>query len=64
VRHPMYLGFMTWIVGWALAQGAIVSLAVGLAGIVNIFFWRHLEEQHLESCYGDVYRAYRAKTWF
>jgi len=64
VRHPMYLGFMTWIVGWALAQGAIVSLAVGLAGIVNILFWRHLEEQHLESCYGDVYRAYRAKTWF
>ena len=64
VRHPMYLGFMTWIVGWALFQGAIVSLAVGLAGIGNILFWRHLEEQHLESCYGDVYRAYRAKTWF
>ncbi len=45
------------VVRWA-------GLAVGLAGIVNILFWRHLEERHLESCYGDVYRAYRATTWF
>ena len=64
LRHPMYLGFMAWIIGWALFQGAVVSLAVGLAGIGNILFWRHLEEQHLEACYGEAYRAYRAKTWF
>ena len=64
VRHPMYLGFITWILGWALFQGALVSLAVGLAGIGNILFWRHLEEQHLESRYGEAYRAYRAGTWF
>jgi protein-S-isoprenylcysteine O-methyltransferase Ste14 len=64
VRHPMYLGFITWILGWALFQGAVVSLAVGLAGVGNILFWRHLEEQYLESCYGEAYRAYRATTWF
>ena len=45
------------VVRWA-------SLAVGLAGIGNILFWRHVEEQHLETCYGEAYRAYRANTWF
>jgi protein-S-isoprenylcysteine O-methyltransferase Ste14 len=64
VRHPMYLGFILWILGWAIFQGSIVGLAVGLAGMANILLWRHLEEQHLETRYGDVYRAYRAKTWF
>jgi protein-S-isoprenylcysteine O-methyltransferase Ste14 len=64
VRHPMYLGFILWILGWAVFQGAGVGLAVGLVGIANILFWRHLEEQYLEALYGEAYRAYRARTWF
>lgn len=64
VRHPMYLGFALWILGWAVYWGAIVSLAVGLVGIGNILLWRHLEEQALEASYGEAYRSYRAKTWF
>ena len=64
LRHPMYLGFTLWIIGWAVYQGAIVGLAVGLAGIANILLGRHFEEQHLESRYGDAYRAYQARTWF
>jgi protein-S-isoprenylcysteine O-methyltransferase Ste14 len=64
VRHPMYLGFALWIVGWAVYHGASVSLAVGFVGIGNILLWRHLEEQHLENIYGEAYRRYRAKTWF
>jgi len=64
VRHPMYLGFTLWILGWAVFQGAIASLAVGLVGILNILVWRHLEEEHLETSYGETYRSYRASTWF
>lgn len=63
VRHPMYLGFIFWILGWAVFQGAVVGLAVGLVGIATILLWRRLEEQHLEACYGEAYRAYRARTW-
>jgi len=63
VRHPMYLGFTLWIVGWALFQGAVVGLAVGLVGIANILLWRHLEERHLEAHYGEAYRACRSRTW-
>ena len=64
VRHPMYLGFTLWILGWAVFWGAFVSLAVGLVGIGNILLWRHLEERHLEKRYGEAYRSYRARTWF
>jgi protein-S-isoprenylcysteine O-methyltransferase Ste14 len=64
LRHPMYLGFILWILGWSAFQGAIVGFAVGLVGIGNILLWRHLEEQHLEACYGEAYRAYKARTWF
>jgi uncharacterized membrane protein len=40
-RHPMYLGFILWILGWAAFHGAVVSLAVGLVGIGNFLLWRH-----------------------
>jgi protein-S-isoprenylcysteine O-methyltransferase Ste14 len=60
----MYLGFILWILGWAVFQGSVVGLALGLVGIANILLWRRLEERHLEARYGDVYRTYRAGTWF
>jgi protein-S-isoprenylcysteine O-methyltransferase Ste14 len=63
-RHPMYLGFIFWILGWAIFHGAAVSLAIGLIAVANIFYWRHLEEIHLEAAYGDVYKQYRRQTWF
>jgi protein-S-isoprenylcysteine O-methyltransferase Ste14 len=64
LRHPMYTGFVLWIVGWAAFHGAAVSLVPGLLGIVNVLHWRHLEEQKLDWVYGDEYRAYRRITWF
>jgi protein-S-isoprenylcysteine O-methyltransferase Ste14 len=64
VRHPMYLGFVLWILGWVVFHGAVVGFTLGLAGIANILVWRHLEERHLEARYGDAYRAYKARTWF
>lgn len=64
IRHPMYCGFMLWILGWALYHGAIISLVAGLAGIGNILYWKRLEEEELESRYGEIYREYRNGTWF
>jgi protein-S-isoprenylcysteine O-methyltransferase Ste14 len=60
----MYAGFVLWIVGWVVRYGAVASLAVGLVGIGNILYWRHIEEGALESLYGDDYRVYRQGTWF
>jgi protein-S-isoprenylcysteine O-methyltransferase Ste14 len=64
IRHPMYLGFILWIFGWAIYQGAIASLLLGFVAIGNIFYWQRLEERELESKYGKVYLEYKNKTWF
>ncbi|MBI5058206.1 isoprenylcysteine carboxylmethyltransferase family protein [candidate division KSB1 bacterium] len=64
IRHPLYTAFVFWIVGWSLFHGAGLSMAVGILGIGSILFWRRLEEQALISRYGDLYRDYRARTWF
>jgi protein-S-isoprenylcysteine O-methyltransferase Ste14 len=64
LRHPMYLGFIFWLIGWAVYHGAGLSLMVGFIGIGNILYWRSLEENHLEKTYGDRYIEYRKRTWF
>ena len=64
LRHPMYIGFILWILGWSLYYDAAVSLVMGLFGIANILYWRHLEEQHLERFFGAPYLAYKSRTWF
>jgi protein-S-isoprenylcysteine O-methyltransferase Ste14 len=64
IRHPMYTGFVFWILGWSTYHGAIVSLAIGLIGIANILYWRRLEDTRLLAQYGDKYRQYRLTTWF
>jgi protein-S-isoprenylcysteine O-methyltransferase Ste14 len=64
LRHPMYTGFILWIVGWVVHSGALVSLAVGVVCVANILYWRRLEEDALESHYGEEYRRYRRRSWF
>lgn len=64
IRHPMYTGFLLWILGWSTYHGAIVSLAFGVIGIANILYWRRLEEIRLLASYGDIYEQYRTTTWF
>ena len=64
IRHPMYSGFVLWILGWSIYHGAIVSFAFGLVAISNILYWQHLEELRLLAQYGDTYNRYRLTTWF
>ena len=64
IRHPMYVGFILWIFGWAIYHGAVISLFVGFVGILNILYWKKLEETEMESNYGETYLEYRKRTWF
>ncbi|MDD4767906.1 MAG: hypothetical protein PHF87_10085 [Desulfotomaculaceae bacterium] len=41
----------------------IVGFGPGV-GIGNIIYWKRLEEEELESRYGEIYREYRKGTWF
>lgn len=63
IRHPMYVGFILWIFGWAVYHGAVMSLCFGFAAVGNILYWQRLEERELESKYGEVYLKYRSETW-
>ena len=64
LRHPMYTGFMLWILGWIVYHGAILSVVLGGICIVSILYWRRIEEQKLEVQFGEEYRRYKKGTWF
>jgi protein-S-isoprenylcysteine O-methyltransferase Ste14 len=53
VRHPMYLGFILWIIGWSVYHGAATSFMVGLIGIANIRYWQYLEDSNLAATFGE-----------
>jgi protein-S-isoprenylcysteine O-methyltransferase Ste14 len=63
-RHPMYLGFVLWIIGWSVYNAATVSFFAGCLGIMNILFWRHLEEEKLSARYGGIYTQHQMNTRF
>jgi protein-S-isoprenylcysteine O-methyltransferase Ste14 len=63
IRHPMYLGFILWLIGFPLIFGAIFSSILSLAFIANVLFWRHLEEKELNKRFTS-YTDYKKTTIF
>jgi protein-S-isoprenylcysteine O-methyltransferase Ste14 len=64
LRHPMYAGFILWILGWVVRCGAGMSLIAGAAAIACVLYWGRLEEAKLVELYGEEYRVYKKRTWF
>ena len=63
IRHPMYLGFILWLIGFPLFAGAITSFFLAIIFIGNVLFWRHLEELELIKRF-PTYSEYRKTTIF
>jgi len=63
LRHPMYVGFALWILGWCAFTGAVTSLVLAPFGMASVLWWRHLEESDLAARYGREYAEYKATTW-
>jgi len=63
VRHPMYLGFIFWLIGFPIYFGAPFAMALSLLFIVNILFWRYLEGKELEKRFPS-YPDYKRTTIF
>jgi len=63
IRHPMYLGFICWLIGAPLFFGAVFSLFLSFLFIANVLFWRYLEEIELEKRF-NKYNEYRKTTFF
>ena len=65
VRNPMYLGHMIFLAGLALLLGSWVAAAVLAFHVVWFDARAREDEAHLESLFGEPYRAYRrrVKRW-
>jgi protein-S-isoprenylcysteine O-methyltransferase Ste14 len=63
IRHPMYLGFILWLIGFPLIFEAFYSLIISLIFICNILYWRYLEEKELSERF-PAYGDYKKKTIF
>jgi protein-S-isoprenylcysteine O-methyltransferase Ste14 len=61
IRHPMYSGFILWLLGFPIFFRAGFSLILSLLFIGNILFWRHLEEKELEKRFPS-YPDYKKTT--
>ena len=63
VRHPMYLGFICWLIGAPLFFNGVISLVLAVLFITNVLYWRYLEEIELGKRF-DGYKGYKIKTMF
>ncbi len=63
LRHPMYVAFICWLIGFPLFKQGCTAQLLGLLGIFNVLFWRALEEKMLIARIPE-YREYRKTTWF
>jgi len=63
IRHPMYLGFILWIIGFPLFMQSLITLASSLIWIPQIMYWKTSEESKLEEMHKE-YREYKKRTWF
>ena len=61
-RHPMYVGFVLWFVGWPLWWSAPVCAGFSAAAIISVLGWARVEDWDLERRFGDVFRAWRVRT--
>lgn len=63
IRHPMYFGFILWLLGFPIFFGALFSFILSFLFIGNIFFWRSLEEKELIERFPG-YTDYKKTTIF
>jgi protein-S-isoprenylcysteine O-methyltransferase Ste14 len=63
VRHPMYLSFIFWLIGFPVFMGSVNSFLLSILFISNVLFWRHLEELELETRF-PKYKEYKQGTFF
>lgn len=63
VRHPIYLGLLLFLLGFAVAIGHWLQLVIALPlYLVGTRIRTNVEEQLLERNFGDAFRDYRKST--
>jgi protein-S-isoprenylcysteine O-methyltransferase len=63
VRHPSYLGALIAYLGFSLALGNWLSVAVLMGTTTALYLYRmHEEDAALADAFGEAYRAYARRT--
>lgn len=62
-RHPMYLGFVLFLLGAAMMLGSLMPLTVAalFAVLIEVVFVR-FEERKMEDQFGEAWREYKRKV--
>ncbi|KPK73766.1 hypothetical protein AMJ87_00710 [candidate division WOR_3 bacterium SM23_60] len=63
IRHPVYLGFSIWVVGFPVFMQSMLTLASAGLWIACFLLWKRWEEQTLVHKY-PAYHDYKKETWF
>jgi protein-S-isoprenylcysteine O-methyltransferase Ste14 len=63
IRHPMYLSFIFWLIGYPLYTEGLFSLIVAPLLALNVIFWKKNEEKMLIKVYPE-YNEYIKRTFF
>jgi protein-S-isoprenylcysteine O-methyltransferase Ste14 len=63
IRHPMYLGFILWLIGLPIYFGTLYAFILAFVFISNVLFWRYLEEKELAERFSS-YIDYKKTTIF
>jgi protein-S-isoprenylcysteine O-methyltransferase Ste14 len=63
IRHPMYFGFILWLIGLPIYFGALYAFFLAFVFIANVLFWRYLEEKELVERFSS-YMDYKKTTIF
>lgn len=59
VRHPVYLAYLCWMLGWSVGTGLAVCWGLTAFAIVTGPVMIRMEDEELEKRFGEPYRAYR-----
>ena len=62
IRHPQYLAFIAIMVGFLIQWPTLVTLVMFPVLVVTYVRLAHREEREVEAEFGDVWRAYAART--
>jgi protein-S-isoprenylcysteine O-methyltransferase Ste14 len=63
VRNPSYVGLLLLTLGWAIVFRSWAGVLLTAALLPPLIARMGSEERLLESQFGEVYLAYRARTW-
>ena len=62
VRHPGYLANTLWGLGWAVAFGSVIGVALTPVWLAVFYLHALIEEEALLAAYGAVYREYMSRV--